>query len=651
MIFRKIAVASLFLFGTFCAAQAWSGIIDPSRAIDWSDVGIPGGIPSGSWARCAVVSAAQAPCSNGTGDCTATIQAALDNCATNQYVLLAPGTFRINGNLWVHPHEELRGSGADKTILNAMGTTGGPVVSLSPGAVSSRYFGDAWLNFSKAIDVASGTAPRGSTTLTLNSMANVQVGTYLIIDQVNDGVIVTSVGNNGDCTFCDGGETADGSRAQGQISKVTAINGNVVTIFPALFTAYTRTPRATPILLMSEYNGVKDLQIYANNTGYTSNFLMAFCAYCWISGVEGNYADADHALLQVDFHSEVVDSYFSNAFQHAPGLTDSNVRLQLKTTGVLVQNNIFERLHSSIMMNWGVAGNVLAYNYLQPSFSNTTGYEAVVTDISFHGAHGQYILIEGNVGQQFGGDSTWGSYGNVTYARNYARGVGLTCNPLSTRATVTCTPFGSADLAATTVNGWFPFQAAWAFTFDALQSNVNLIGNVAGSPTMSGLSAYQDTAILPEYDKLIWPAFRSYDRATADYTFGYWAQNDDGTLVGGSTQAWSTLFLHGDYSNATHKITWATGVTHTLPASFYLASKPDWWTKGLPFPAIGPDVLSGAAGGGHAGMIPAQVCYTNIIGGKPGSAGSPYVFNADACYKGASTATLRGIGFSGMSFK
>ena len=30
-------------------AQAWSGILDPTRAIDWSAAGVPGGIPSGSW--------------------------------------------------------------------------------------------------------------------------------------------------------------------------------------------------------------------------------------------------------------------------------------------------------------------------------------------------------------------------------------------------------------------------------------------------------------------------------------------------------------------------------------------------------------------------------------------------------------------------
>src|SRR5207249_2595069 len=39
--------ALLFLLGAPSSfPQAWSGIIDPSRAVDWSNAGIPGGIPS-----------------------------------------------------------------------------------------------------------------------------------------------------------------------------------------------------------------------------------------------------------------------------------------------------------------------------------------------------------------------------------------------------------------------------------------------------------------------------------------------------------------------------------------------------------------------------------------------------------------------------
>src|SRR5438093_8474837 len=60
-------------------AAAWSGIIDPSRAIDWSQAGVPGGIPTNR-TQCG-------PTIQPTNDINV-INNALANCGSNQYVLL-----------------------------------------------------------------------------------------------------------------------------------------------------------------------------------------------------------------------------------------------------------------------------------------------------------------------------------------------------------------------------------------------------------------------------------------------------------------------------------------------------------------------------------------------------------------------------------
>ena len=99
-----------------------------------------------------------------------------------------------------------------------------------------------------------------------------------------------------------------------------------------------------------------------------------------------------------------------------------------------------------------------------------------------------------------------------------------------------------------------------------------------------------------------------------------------------SANAYATAFLHGNYTNADGAINWAPGVTHTLPPSFYLSSTPAWWPSSLGFPAIGPDVTGAPGAGGHAGLIPAQNCYQNVMGGSEGGAGSPLTFNASTCY-------------------
>src|ERR1700680_2005168 len=79
----------LLMIPTAAHAQAWSGILDPARAIDWTQAGVPGGIPSGSWTQTGSTINATG------GDRTSAIQTALNACGTNHYVMLGSGTFSI----------------------------------------------------------------------------------------------------------------------------------------------------------------------------------------------------------------------------------------------------------------------------------------------------------------------------------------------------------------------------------------------------------------------------------------------------------------------------------------------------------------------------------------------------------------------------
>ena len=74
-------------------------------------------------------------------------------------------------------------------------------------------------------------------------------------------------------------------------------------------------------------------------------------------------------------------------------------------------------------------------------------------------------------------------------------------------------------------------------------------------------------------------------------------------------------------------ITWSSGVTQTLPPSFYLSSKPSWWGS-IPFPATGPDVTGGNGPGGHSYGNPAGLMLFKTMGGSDGGAGGPLTFNA-----------------------
>ena len=622
-------------------AQLWTGILSSGAscnptstntpglcAMDWASYsGIPGGIPDASWTQSGSTIQASTY-GNGSSDASGGIQTALNSCSGNKYVLLGAGTFLLSsGGLTVPGGCALRGSGANQTILNSM-VSGGPPVTLGNGPGP---------NFSNTVAISNANA--GSTTMTVANASGFSVGSFVVITQLNDGVIVTDVGGEGACTWCDG-ETSNGSRVQGQIDKITGVSGTTITLDEPLFVSYTLTPQATPFTMPS-YAGLENLQIYANNTHGgqgapgADDIYISSCAYCWVSGVEDNYSDSDHLDAAWSYRGEIVNSYFSNAYIHGPGNGDADVDLEYKTTGFLVQNNIMERLHSSIMEEWGAAGNVVAYNFSTGNY-DATAYYFAIQDVTFHGAHPQFNLFEGNVSDTLGQDGIWGSAANNTHFRNWTWGTTVICNPTTqgSRVTVTSSCF-TASQALRGFDVWYP------------TTNANMIGNVEGSAQQStqGTGVALALAVCGASVPAGTPCganSRAYEGVYFNETFGYGGSSDSGGGGGDSNVGWSTTLIHGEYGTVNNSVTWSGSLTHTLPASFYLTAKPSWWTSSIPWPAIGPDVTGGSGPGGHVystvAANPAMNCYFNVMGATLGGAGSPYTFNANTCYPSGSGA-------------
>lgn len=595
-----IVVAMWFLASALAAAQTWASFLLPGQGIDWSTAGV-GGIPTRT--ACATLN---------SGASLSAINAALAACKSGEAVVLNAGTYTISGTVRIPSNVTLRGAGADKTILNATGSGEAPV-QLGSGSVPF------------VPRVISSGATAGSTQITLGTAANINAGMYLIVTETNDPAYVTTAGSGGTCTWCDGSWTKTGAYARGQIVQVTAVSGTTVSIAPALYTAYTNSPIAVAFNMAASWAGVESLQVKANNTGYTANFAMDMCAYCWVKAVESNYADGDHVEVSWGFHDEIRDSYFSNAFLHTPGTYDSDVKLVLKTSASLIENNIIERTHVAIMLEWGPAGNVIAYNYTMGEFDSGSP-NVVIGGLDYHGAHPQFNLVEGNVMTVFYADSIWGSSSHTTAFRNWFVGTNHVCAPASGRGTVSCS--GS--------KGYYGYQAARAIQFSYLATKNFLIGNVVGSSQMQAL--LKAGKAVPQADSLEYPADRPYEAAQL-WTFGYGSANDDGLGTGcgggvapchleGNT---ATQLLHGNYDNLTKLTTWASGMNNILPASFYLSGKPAWWGT-LPFPAIGPDIKGTTGPGNHSSGNPAQNCYLKVMGGTDGGQGGPLSFNAGNCY-------------------
>jgi hypothetical protein len=128
-----VFVILLCLCGSSQGQAAWSGIIDPSRAIDWSQAGA-----TISTSRTQCVTSACTTVSNGTTVTAASINAALASAPANTFVLIPAGTysmstgimFPMGGNMSSNCSSNcsnitLRGSGSNSTFLTFASSAGG----------------------------------------------------------------------------------------------------------------------------------------------------------------------------------------------------------------------------------------------------------------------------------------------------------------------------------------------------------------------------------------------------------------------------------------------------------------------------------------------------------------------------------------------
>jgi hypothetical protein len=552
--------------GTFTTNSA-SEIIPADRKIDWSQSGVPGGIPNRTTVHATIP----------VGASRLEIQSALDVCPTDQVVQLSAGSYTIDGSLTIPSGVTLRGAGPQQTILNGTGSGVG-LIQFGPEATPM---------IANSVAITAG-ATAGSTSLTLDAGAPITAGSYLLITELNDASFVTITTSNGTCTWCDGGVGWNGTRVRGQIVEVVSVADRTIAIKPGLYTGYPSSPLATPFAAGAVRTGVEDLQVYLNNTGYVTNFYMNACAYCWIKNVESNYTDGDHARVFWGYRNEIRDSYFHDAFNHSPGNTDTDIFLADKTTGTLVENNVLRRLHVSIMFNWGAAGNVVAYNYADNNF-DTNGYNTVFPGFSFHGAHPQFNLLEGNLAPQFNADYFWGSSSHQTVFRNWLTGSEFVIPPLTGRS--------PEDPAS----GFWAFYGLSAVDLSQTVRDTNLIGNIIGSDWQKTLSQWTP--------QVIYPGPRSYytNNNPYGYSFGFANPSDTGGDAGNNDLPFTTAIIHGDYDYVAGQFHWDPGITNqSLPPSLYLSSKPAWFGS-LTWPPFGPDPNDPSTP--LTGTIPAKYCY------------------------------------------
>ena len=630
-------------------AQQWAGIIDPSRAIDWSTAGVPGGIPSGSWATC--TTSACASLATPANVTAANINAAIGSAPAHSVVVLPVGTFTMNtGLVWNHvSYVALRGQGASQTFLVFTAYNGCQGASADICVESS----DTNYNYGPS-NVANWTAgyAAGATSITLSSVTNLQIGWPLALDQLEDTSDSGDVYICGSSTTCaytgDPGGGVRTGRSQQQIVTVTSISGSgpyTVGITPGLYMPNWRssqTPQAWWATGPVFQDGVENLSM-DHRASLPPNSVDFFnCLGCWLTGVRNIMGDTGssetHVQLFQSNRDTIQNSYF---YQTAPTATVQYGIEAFASSDSLIQNNIFQAVSAPLPVNAPCSGCVYSYNFdVNNWFGSISGPNTWLNQGEFAHSVIDHVLFEGNLGAGFYSDNSHGTHHFQTVFRSAGNGYQQNDQDLPTGSTI-------------------PIQ------LDAFSRFYNVIGNVWGSPALPH-TTYQIVDANPQNVEI--------------YDIGY------GDEVANDPNVGRTLMRWGNYDTVTGAVRWCgnssdlgwtttcggtsevpSGIANyanpvpastTLPASFYLSAAPSWWGS-TPWPAIGPDVTGGnvsiCLGGtnkaayvqsssqcpsstlsnvaGHINAIPAMNCYLNLIGGPVlGNDNTLLTFDANVCY-------------------
>lgn len=660
------------LIPSLSTAQAWSGILSSSRAIDWSGAGagtIPNRTTYCTTTACNTLCGTPQvdnTCHGGSVTAT-TITNAVNSASSGQVVRIPDGSFTIAGVTVGVSNISVRGAGPNKTFLTLSGTN-------APCNGANAFFcvwngdGNWWGGPDNGpTSWTAASYAQGQTTITLSSHTNLKVGTLLTLIQEDD----TSNSGTGwlDCgaqaafcsqqgasnsqwvTFYYGGNGATEAQtvqvtACGTSTPGASCTSNTVTFTPGLHApnwSSGKTPEAWwPTDLPLTSVGIEDLS-------FDCSAQSVQCVVFW--GDVGSWYEynrthstgSNHVGLEISSHITVFANYMYGGSGSSEGY---GVNSENGSADNLVINNICNHNANCMVAEGGDSGTVFGYNYSIDDFFGPGSFQQGPMT---HSAGNHMELWEGNQVPDIQNDLIHGPSNAGTYYRNYSTGRD------------TATTSGTKTIGTV------------GFNIGASNRYYNVVANVLGT---SGFhTTYQDAAPSTSACELnnewstVFPIYiLGYsDQWGGAYTAACGQGNPD---INNDLNVASTLMRWGNYDVVTAAIRECTGSSGppcsgdetgssantyaglsspstTFPASFVFSSTPSWWVfpsgTTAPFPGNGPDVTGGdvANVGGHANLNPAANCYLNVMGGSTTGSSGWLTFNPTSCYTSSPLAPSR----------
>jgi hypothetical protein len=370
-------------------------IIPADRRIDWSNVGIPGGIPNRTTICANIKNAPYNAAGDGITDDSAAIASAIAACSVGQVVYIPAGTYRAG--ITLNKGVVIRGDGAQKTIING-------AINMHKGyAINDK------------VVIVSGTE-RGSDTVEVADNKYIKVGDHILFEAGDNPGVVNRQGYEG----------TPAAPARGQIVEVTAINGKRITFKPPLYWELSSVNYVPTVKILTragavyenylERAGVESLTlIHDPSLGFFNNALtLQNCAYCWVKNVEIDKSGRAAIQLFSVYRSEISHNYLHHTTMSGSG-GGYGIVSESKSTDNLFTDNILDYHSGSILIDDSI-GNVVSYNYIGNTKYRTSNW--LQATIGSHSTHPMMNLFEGNVGSVFRSDFIHGSASHFTIFRN-----------------------------------------------------------------------------------------------------------------------------------------------------------------------------------------------------------------------------------------
>lgn len=388
----------LLLSSMMPLCQLFAQTIPVARIVDWTQAGVRPDTVQGF----PVVSATSI---GFIGDGATLNDAAwagfLANYSGQGVVLTIPaGRYRFAQTINLQDNIILKGSGADSTVLEMdLGGSGHALqVQGSRGADSSHL---------------SVSAAKGDRFVRLASPARVQVGDWVQLQQYDLDWVTSSWAEY----------------RTGQIVQVDRISGDTAWLHQALRMDYdTARTAALWTLRLRKNVGIECLKILrlddtAPQQG--SNILFKYVTNCWVSGIESENCTFAHVETEFSAHVTVAHSYFHHGFSYGGGGRAYGVVFQMAASDCRAENNIFEHLRHSVLLQAGCNGNVIAYNYSHDPYWDNTPNDGTA-EWTLHGNYVYANLFEQNICQNIAADNSHGPNGpDNVFFRNRAELYGI----------------------------------------------------------------------------------------------------------------------------------------------------------------------------------------------------------------------------------